>query len=193
MKKLKKALIIIIIICIINLIVYGINYYLVNHNKNPFLLLKLGAYQDGGTVEYYGLGYKVIFFNKIEDNFIGVKPRYIGPFWVNYNEAYKKCVGEAYSLLNVMEDKETYLALCSIYPKNEVDEKVIDREKNNHELEYCYYVMDSYGNEKLSNENKEILKNYVALYYKNHWGNMSDDVKSKLDIFLYGTDYTKVN
>lgn len=54
-------IIIIVIMAIITIDIICVSKY----NKGPFFSLPLKKYNDGGTVEYYGIGYKVIKYNQI--------------------------------------------------------------------------------------------------------------------------------
>jgi hypothetical protein len=43
------------------------DYSLAKHNKKPIFAIPILRHKDGGTVEYYGLGYKVIKYNKLDN------------------------------------------------------------------------------------------------------------------------------
>lgn len=61
----RKVIKIILIIVSVWCLFIGIDYMLSKNNKSPIFTLPLGKYRDGGTVEYYGLGYKIIKYNVI--------------------------------------------------------------------------------------------------------------------------------
>jgi len=63
MKKVTKVLIILIIL---GLVFFAVDYTKVKNQEKPIFCIPLGVIQDGGTREYLGLGYKVIDFHKIE-------------------------------------------------------------------------------------------------------------------------------
>lgn len=65
MKKLKIFIFILIVIAILGIIFFSIDYKRVKNGEKPLFCIKIGAYLDGGTVEYLGIGYKVINFNKM--------------------------------------------------------------------------------------------------------------------------------
>ena len=50
-------------------------------DKGPFFAIPLHTYEDGGTKEYYGLGYKVIKYNQIQ----GRKDTELGTWSLKYN------------------------------------------------------------------------------------------------------------
>lgn len=62
--------------------------------QKPIFCIPIGAYSDGGTVEYIGLGYKVIDFNKMEeivDNTMNYYTKvHIGSWFMTYDSAYKE-------------------------------------------------------------------------------------------------------
>lgn len=57
MRKNKK---IIIIILVIYMAIFITDFSLAKMNKSPIFSIPLVKYKDGGSTEYYGLGYKVI-------------------------------------------------------------------------------------------------------------------------------------
>lgn len=57
MRKNKK---IIIIILITYIAIFITDFSLAKMNKSPIFSIPLVKYKDGGSTEYYGLGYKVI-------------------------------------------------------------------------------------------------------------------------------------
>ncbi len=56
----KKRRVIIGIIFIIWSAVFITDFSLARANKSPFFAIPITRYKDGGSTEYYGLGYKVI-------------------------------------------------------------------------------------------------------------------------------------
>lgn len=42
------------------------DYYRATQNQTPIFAIKYDSYWDGGTVEYLGLGYKVIKYDKLD-------------------------------------------------------------------------------------------------------------------------------
>lgn len=75
--KIMKVYNVIFVIAMIAMLLIGIDVICVaRYNVGPFFAIKTNTYKDGGTKEYYGLGYKVIKYNVIE----GRKDTQIG-FW----------------------------------------------------------------------------------------------------------------
>ena len=67
----------IIIMLIITIDVVGVSRY----NVGPFFAIKTHTYNDGGTKEYYGIGYKVIKYNQVQ----GRRDKVIGSWNIKYN------------------------------------------------------------------------------------------------------------
>ena len=66
-KKLKKRFTIIMIVALVLGTLIFIDILVANYTSvGPFLAVKVNTYNDGGTKEYYGLGYKVIKY-KVKD------------------------------------------------------------------------------------------------------------------------------
>ena len=88
MKKVVKILLsTIIVIILLGIIFFAVDYYRVSNNQTPIFCIKSlgGPLRDGGTVEYYGLGYKVIDFNTTE-GFDDIK---IGTWFMSYDKEVK--------------------------------------------------------------------------------------------------------
>ena len=95
MKKVAKIVGIIFVV----LVILGIVFYIVDKNRaregqKPIFCIPIGAYLDGGTIEYIGLGYKVIDFNKMEkmvDNTMKYYTKiHIGSWFMTYDSAYEE-------------------------------------------------------------------------------------------------------
>ena len=81
-KKIKKVSTIIMIIIIILGFLITTDIILVSKvGIGPFLAIKTKVYNDGGTKEYYGLGYKVIKYNQV----VGRRDTVIGSWSLTYN------------------------------------------------------------------------------------------------------------
>ena len=61
----------------------SIDIYRLEQNLEPIFCIKIGAYSDGGTKEYLGLGYKIIDYNKL-DGYDGYK---IGTWFMFYDDS----------------------------------------------------------------------------------------------------------
>ena len=83
-KGIKIFLIALGIIIILGLIFFGVDYNRVKNGENPIFCIRnlAGIYMDGGTVEYFGLGYKVIDFNMLN----GYDEIKIGSWFMKYKD-----------------------------------------------------------------------------------------------------------
>ena len=72
------------IVIILGLIFFVIDYTRVKNGKNPIFCIRnlAGIYMDGGTIEYFGLGYKVIDFHTLA----GYDDIKIGSWFMDYND-----------------------------------------------------------------------------------------------------------
>ncbi len=85
MKKALKVIGIILgIIIILGLIFFVVDYNRVKNNERPIFCISnpAGTINDGGTVEFFGLGYKVIDFHTLA-GFDDIK---IGTWFIDYND-----------------------------------------------------------------------------------------------------------
>ena len=85
MKKALKVIGIILgIIIILGLIFFVVDYNRVKNNERPIFCISnpAGTISDGGTVEFFGLGYKVIDFHTLA-GFDDIK---IGTWFMDYND-----------------------------------------------------------------------------------------------------------
>lgn len=81
-KGLKIFCIILGVIIILGIVFFAIDYNRVQKQEKPIFCIKVGTLLDGGTVEYLGLGYKVIDFHTVA-GFDDIK---IGTWFMNYND-----------------------------------------------------------------------------------------------------------
>ena len=102
MKKILKVIGGILgIIVVLGIVFFTVDYNRVKNQKKPIFCIKdpAGAIMDGGTIEYFGLGYKVIDFHTIA-GFDDIK---IGTWFMDYNDfeeeikAYEKKFEESLS------------------------------------------------------------------------------------------------
>lgn len=72
------------IVIILGLIFFVVDYTRVKNGKNPIFCIRnlAGIYMDGGTIEYFGLGYKVIDFHTLA----GYDDIKIGSWFMDYND-----------------------------------------------------------------------------------------------------------
>ncbi len=91
-KKNKKIFFkILIIIFIVWNSIFLIDYFRVKNDKLPIFCFKLSGLQDGGTIYYIGIGYKVIDFHTIESlSSPIIEQKYICPWSTTYEKALEK-------------------------------------------------------------------------------------------------------
>ena len=194
MKKFLKILSVIVLIVVIFIMV---DYFRYRAYKRPIFALFPLTYMDGGTTEYYGLGYKIIYFNQINDRIWGqdTEIKYMGPIWTDYDVAYKKATsktyGDIYSTLSGLTEKGVYYALSNHCSIEEVEKIFSDKENN--ELKYYYKLFEIYNNGKLDEEEKKLLMYDIEEYYMENRDYMEKETKGKFDIFLFGKDYTEID
>lgn len=83
MKKWLKAIGVIVgVIIVLGIVFFAIDYNRIQKQGKPIFCINVATYRDGGTKEYYGLGYKVIDFHTLE-GFDDIK---IGTWFMNYND-----------------------------------------------------------------------------------------------------------
>lgn len=83
MKKIIKVVGIILgIIVVLGIVFFTIDYSRVQKQEKPIFCINIATYKDGGTKEYYGLGYKVIDFHTLA-GFDDIK---IGTWFMDYDE-----------------------------------------------------------------------------------------------------------
>ena len=101
MKKILKVVVGILgIIVVLGIVFFMVDYNRVKNQEKPIFCIKdpAGAIMDGGTIEYFGLGYKVIDFHIIA-GFDDIK---IGTWFMDYNDfeeeikAYEKNIKKIY-------------------------------------------------------------------------------------------------
>lgn len=85
MKKILKVVVCILgIIVVLGIVFFTVDYNRVKKQEKPIFCIKspAGGIMDGGTIEYFGLGYKVIDFHTIA-GFDDIK---IGTWFMDYND-----------------------------------------------------------------------------------------------------------
>ena len=107
-KAIKILLIIIVVILAFGLTFFTVDYFRVKNNQRPIFCIPLGGYSDGGTVEYFGLGYKVIAFSRLSgynEKKIGTWNMQYGDFYDEIEEYENKIIIESTNMLE-NEEKE---------------------------------------------------------------------------------------
>lgn len=99
----------VVVLSTLGLILYTIDKDRIENGQEPkYCIASEGAYMDGGSREYYGLGYKVIKFNTIS----GYTETKIGSWFMNINdfndeiEEYEKAPMYMYSAKDPEDKKE---------------------------------------------------------------------------------------
>lgn len=67
----KKKYKIILLLCIIWLSFFLVDFTLSRYDRKPIFAVPVKVYKDGGSVEYCGLGYKVIKYNVLDNKETG--------------------------------------------------------------------------------------------------------------------------
>ena len=148
-------------------------------------------YNDGGSVEYIGLGYEIIYFNMIEDRFLEDENfKYFGPFWVTFDKAYIKTVGEFYSSLTP-EEKEFYGNFEDVFYDHEFE--ILFGSKDSSIYEYYDRLINIYQtDERLNDGHREFLYKLISDYFDNHSSEMSDSIKDRFNLIILGRDFSPV-
>lgn len=120
MKKILKVVVgILEIIVVLGIVFFTVDYNKVKNQEKPIFCIKspAGGIMDGGTIEYLGLGYKVIDFHTIA-GFDDIK---IGTWFMDYND--------------FEEEIKAY--------EKKYKEKLLMNEENNSDLENVIMKVDS--------------------------------------------------
>ena len=102
------------------------------YNKGPFFAIKTKTYKDGGTKEYYGLGYKVIKYNVIE----GKKSTQLGLWSMPYSIEATPIEDIDFAIEFTNDPEKAADKYYNQYLKIESTIKKIDKKKNKVILEY---------------------------------------------------------
>ena len=147
---------------VLGIIFFVVDYNRVQKQEKPIFCIKnpAGTYMDGGTVEYFGLGYKVIDFNTLA-GFDDIK---IGTWFMDYNDFEEEM--KAYE--KIFEENLQSNAKFNRSPENvtiEVDDSTVSPESVS--ITITDNNVDQYGwgvefrvQEKVNGEWKEL--NYVS-------------------------------
>ncbi len=131
--KFMKIFNIFFVFAMIAMIIIAIDVIsIARYNKGPFFAIPTKTYKDGGTKEYYGLGYKVIKYNQIE----GRRDTQIGLWSLKYDiiPAEVQDVDLAIEFQN--DPQKTSEKYYKQYIRIDSKIKTIDKEENKLILEY---------------------------------------------------------
>ena len=186
-KIFKKTIIFMSIVIILGLLCFVIDFVRVKNQQEPIFCIRKTIYRDGGTKEFYGLGYKVISFNKFLNDGNIFKRIVIGNWNIQYkdyeeqwnNSELKFKDIELYNNLNgymssTNTDFEEGREILRILESLEFNEEINKNLENNYTIEISnkstitYYIKsnDNYAEKegkmgKISNEDLKTLKAYI--------------------------------
>ena len=72
-KTIKKILVTLIILFVIIITLFFADVYKVLNNEEPIFSIKKSIYEDGGTIEYIGFGYKIFKLRRVDYSIDEVK------------------------------------------------------------------------------------------------------------------------
>ena len=159
----KKILKIIGIVLVLGIIFFGVDYSRVKNSERPIFCIKnpAGTLRDGGTVEFFGLGYKVIDFHTIA-GFDDIK---IGTWGMDYNDfdkemnVYEKRFEEQLEYEGNIHNKVTTIDIETAFENNENGKKV--ETLNQEEIYEIFNIID---NLKFTKETCDGLPSYYIKY-----------------------------
>lgn len=164
----KKVIYIMLSIVVIILLCNVTDYLRAKNNKRPIFALPINKYKDGGSIEYFGPGYKVLKCNTLG----GDKSAHFGFYNVNIG----KCKNESFEF-----DKENELLLIDDWKSTGTANYLFSFKTSYHDndLEIRNLLdileLNSYGHYtleyKLSNGFYELIIHY---YEVEGWGNILD-------------------
>ena len=105
---------------------------IISFDKKPFFAIPVATYEDGGTKEYYGLGYKVIAYHQIQ----GRRDQEIGLWNLQYNTT-AMTLKDSELAKEIMEDNKyhsyqnKFVRISSLLQENNPEKReLLLREKN---------------------------------------------------------------
>ena len=164
MKKILKVLGIVLgIISVLGLIFYMVDYNRANNNERPIFCIKnpAGAYEDGGTVEFLGLGYKVIDFHTIA----GYDDIKIGTWGMDYNDfdeeikGYEKSFEEKLEYDGNINNQVTTIDIETAFKDNEQGKRTYTLNQ-----EEIYKIFEIIHNANFTKETCDGLPSYYIKY-----------------------------
>lgn len=159
----KKILKIIGIVLVLGIIFFWVDYSRVKNSEKPIFCIKnpAGTLRDGGTVEFFGLGYKVIDFHTIA-GFDDIK---IGTWGMDYNDfdkemnVYEKRFEEQLEYEGNIHNKVTTIDIETAFENNENGKKA--ETLNQEEIYEIFNIID---NLKFTKETCDGLPSYYIKY-----------------------------
>ena len=192
MKKFLKVIGIILgIIVVLGVVFFTVDYNRVQKQEKPIFCIKnpAGIISDGGTIEYFGIGYKVIDFHTLA----GYDDIKIGSWFMDYNdfeEEMKEYEKEFEEELN--KNKEYAINLFELEEISSITIDTLaqyDNEKEFKDEETIEEIYEVFANKKTSIESvNDIPVNPDILYFvklKNNSGNYKSAYIYKKDNQYY--------
>lgn len=146
MNKIGKIILdIILIIAILGFIFYLVDKAQIFQNKKPIFILKTVKHDDG-TTESYGIGYKIISYNKIN----GFREIKIGSYFLKYDAnlgTNTEKIAEGFKTKGEKDTKVVEIKKDKIVNKDELLEYLDKLEKKtvvDKELKYITYTKEGY-------------------------------------------------
>ena len=186
-KPIRLINIFFIIIIILAVIVTTDIILVSKYDKGPFFAIPIKTYDDGGTKEYYGLGYKVIKYRQLQ----GRRDKVIGTWKLKYNiepttvqaidlaiefnndeeTAYQKYNKQFIRVIGTLKDIDTYNNMIVIGYEDESGKYTIDI-KCNMATDYSYLEDLNLGEEitaigTVKNYKSKNEKSMIRLYLDN--------------------------
>lgn len=187
----KKILITILIVLAILCTFSIIDFLKVKENEKPIFSLMQNKIKDGGTIEYIGLGYKIIDYHKIEGISGCYKKTHISPIFIDESIVYMFARGR-YVFLTTTQ-KEYYNILAKFYDVKTLDKLVKEIQRyellkeikyksykfngksmeinykpgygvvpfSDEEMEWFRLSLDAYNNENIEQSDKYLLKRFI--------------------------------
>lgn len=178
-RKIKILLIILFIIIIFGIIFFTIDYNRAKNNQKPLFCIKTGTLLDGGTIEYLGIGYKVIDFHTIagyDDIKIGTWSMDYDDFRTEmkeYEDRFERQLSNTfirtYQVLNVTESDDFNHLYITIkqFQADEVETVKVQRDlANSIEANKNYEFTFEYTNNTFENNIKSIFENTTLVSVK---------------------------
>lgn len=197
MKKFIKYFLIIFVSVILIALIFGlVDYHRYKNNEKPIFTLAL-TYMDGGSVEYVGLGYQIIYFHMIEDYELGedVILKDMAPIWYDFDQSYVRAttrtLGEFYSELTY-EEKKAYFILKDYYNNDEL-EKIYESFDGGYK--YALKLIEIYKEKSdvLSERAVNWIRSEVDIVYEKNIQTIPDEYRKEFDLFLFGKDFTEID
>ena len=176
--KFKYVIITLLGIILIVSLCTMIDYSRFKNNQKPIFAYPKNYYNDGGSVEYVGLGYVVTYFNMITDSGLEGELKHFGPFWLTFDDAYIETVGEFYAALS-QDEKRFYFEFNDILTEEEM-KTILDKDLT--DVEYAKKLMTLFEDERISVDNKNWIKEEIKLIKDNN--ELSEDEKTNFKMFF---------